>query len=63
MRAVELGEAPQPMKAFAHPNINFRADRCTTECLGTRAAKPATRFEALEPLRQAVRGYCGRLLK
>jgi len=34
-------------------------DHCTTECLGLHAAKKATRFEALEPLRQAVRDYCG----
>jgi transposase InsO family protein len=34
-------------------------DHCTTECLGIHAAKKATRFEALEPLRQAVRDYCG----
>jgi hypothetical protein len=35
------------------------ADHCTTECMGLHAAKKATRFEALEPLRQAVRDYCG----
>jgi putative transposase len=34
-------------------------DHCTAECLGIHAAKKATRFEALEPLRQAVRDYCG----
>lgn len=34
-------------------------DHCTTECLGIHAAKRATRFEALEPVRQAVREYCG----
>jgi putative transposase len=34
-------------------------DHCTTECLGVHAAKKATRLEALEPLRQAVRDYCG----
>jgi len=34
-------------------------DHCTTECVGLHAAKKATRFEALEPLRQAVRVYCG----
>jgi hypothetical protein len=33
-------------------------DHCTTECVGLHAAKKATRFEALEPLRQAVRDYC-----
>ena len=34
-------------------------DHCTTECVGLHAAKKATRFEALEPLRQGVRYYCG----
>ena len=34
-------------------------DHCTTECVGLRVAKKATRFEALEPLRQGVRDYCG----
>jgi putative transposase len=34
-------------------------DHCTTECVGIHAAKRATRFEALEPVRQAVREYCG----
>lgn len=34
-------------------------DHCTTECMGIHAARRATRFEALEPVRQAVRDYCG----
>ncbi len=34
-------------------------DHCTTECVGIHAAKRATRFEALEPVRQGVRDYCG----
>ncbi len=34
-------------------------DHCTTECVGIHAAQKATRFEALEPVRQAVRDYCG----
>ena len=29
-------------------------DHCTAECLGIHAARPATRFEALEPVHQAV---------
>jgi len=33
-------------------------DHYTTECVGIHAAKRATRFEALEPIRQAVRDYC-----
>ncbi len=34
-------------------------DHCTAECVGAHAAKKATRFEALEPLRQGMRDYCG----
>src|SRR3989441_12150740 len=34
-------------------------DHCTTECVGLHAGKKATRFEALEPLRQGGRDYCG----
>jgi len=37
-------------------------DHSTAECVGIHAAKPATRFEALEPLRQGVKeqwgGFC-----
>jgi hypothetical protein len=29
-------------------------DHCTTECVGIHAVKRATRFEALEPIRQGV---------
>jgi putative transposase len=34
-------------------------DHCTTECVGIHAAKVATRFEALEPIRQGVRANFG----
>jgi len=32
-------------------------DHCTADCVGIHAVKKATRFEALEPLRQGVRVY------
>jgi len=32
-------------------------DHCTAECVGSHAAKRATRFEALEPIRQGVREH------
>jgi putative transposase len=35
--------------------IFVAVDHCTAECVGIHAAKPATRFEALEPIRQGVR--------
>lgn len=34
-------------------------DHHTAECVGIHAAKSCTRFEALEPLRQGVRDFCG----
>jgi putative transposase len=34
-------------------------DHCTAECVGSHAAKRATRFEALEPIRQGVREHFG----
>jgi hypothetical protein len=34
-------------------------DHCSTECVGIHAARRATRFEALEPLRQGVRACFG----
>ena len=34
-------------------------DHCAAECIGLHAAKPGTRFEALEPLRQGVQAIFG----
>jgi transposase InsO family protein len=34
-------------------------DHCSAECVGIHAARRATRFEALEPLRQGVRHHFG----
>jgi putative transposase len=34
-------------------------DHCTAECVGIYAVKKATRFEALEPIRQGVKEYFG----
>jgi hypothetical protein len=34
-------------------------DHCTADCVGIYAVKKATRFEALEPIRQGVREYFG----
>jgi len=39
--------------------IFVTVDHCSTECVGIHAARRGTRFEALEPLRQAVRACCG----
>jgi putative transposase len=40
-------------------SIFVTVDHCSTECLGIHAARRATRFEALEPLRQGVRTCFG----
>lgn len=34
-------------------------DHCAAECIGVHAAKPGTRFEAVEPVRQGVRAIFG----
>jgi putative transposase len=34
-------------------------DHCSAECVGIHAARRATRFEALEPIRQGVRRHFG----
>lgn len=34
-------------------------DHCAAECIGLRAAKPGTRFEAVEPLRQGLHALFG----
>jgi putative transposase len=38
-------------------------DHCSAECVGIHAAARATRFEALEPIRQGVREYFGGFAK
>jgi len=40
-------------------SIFVTVDHCSTECLGIHAARRATRFEALEPIRQGVRSCFG----
>ena len=34
-------------------------DHCASECIGLHAAKPGTRFEAIEPLRQGIQALFG----
>jgi transposase InsO family protein len=34
-------------------------DHCASECIGVHAAKPGTRFEAVEPLRQGIQAVWG----
>jgi putative transposase len=38
-------------------------DHCSAECIGVHAARRATRFEALEPIRQGVRRHFGAFAK
>ena len=37
--------------------VFIAVDHCTQECVGIHAARPGTRFEALEPLRQGLREH------
>ena len=39
--------------------IFIAVDHCTTECIGVHVARPGTRFEALEPLRQGILEHFG----
>jgi hypothetical protein len=34
-------------------------DHCASECIGVHAAKPGTRFEAVEPMRQGIQALFG----
>ena len=38
-------------------------DHCSAECVGVHASRRADRFEALEPVKQAVRERCGAFAK
>ena len=38
-------------------SVFIAVDHCSAECIGIHAAKRATRFEALEPIRQGVKEY------
>ena len=61
-RPNEMWASDHPMTATVDEGsvtVFVAVDHCTTECVGVHAAKKATRFEALEPLRQGVRDYCG----
>ena len=39
--------------------VFIAVDHCSAECVGIHASRSADRFEALEPIRQAVRECCG----
>jgi transposase InsO family protein len=44
-------------------SVFVAVDHCSAECVGTHAALRATRFEALEPVRQGVRRHFGGFAK
>jgi putative transposase len=43
--------------------VFITVDHCSADCVGIHAAQRATRFEALEPIRQGVRAYFGGVAK
>jgi putative transposase len=47
------------MTGEGQASIFVTVDHCSTECVGIHAARRATRFEALEPLRQGLRACFG----
>lgn len=42
-----------------HATVFVVVDHCAAECIGIHAARPGTRFEAVEPLRQGVHAIFG----
>jgi transposase InsO family protein len=52
-------DATSTLTAEGNATILILVDHCTGECLGIHAARRGTRFEALEPVRQAVRSSFG----
>jgi hypothetical protein len=47
------------LTAEGQASIFVAVDHCSTECIGIHAARRATRFEALKPIRQGVRACFG----
>ena len=47
------------LTAEGQASIFVAVDHCSTECVGIHAARRATRFDALEPIRQGVRACFG----
>jgi putative transposase len=47
------------MTGEALASVFIAVDHCSAECVGIQAARHATRFEALEPIRQGVREHFG----
>jgi putative transposase len=47
------------MTGEGQASIFVTVDHCSAECIGIHAARQATRFEALEPIRQGVRACFG----
>src|SRR5690349_20856740 len=43
--------------------VFIAVDHCSSECVGIHASRRATRFEALEPIRQSVRERFGAFAK
>jgi len=52
-------EATSTLTGEGAATIFILVDHCTGECLGIHAARRGTRYEALEPVRQAVRSSFG----
>jgi transposase InsO family protein len=53
------GDLTSTLTAEGQASIFVAVDHCSTECIGIHAARRATRFEALEPIRQGVRACFG----
>jgi putative transposase len=58
MWGTDLTTTQTVLEGNAH--VFIAVDHCTAECVGIHAAKGGNRFEALEPIRQAVKEIFGR---
>ena len=53
------GRAAAALTGEGQAAVFIAVDHCSAECVGIHAARAATRFEALEPIRQGVRERFG----
>ena len=59
IRATDVVDEERKTLDDGQVTVFAAVDHCTAECVGIHAVKRATRFEALEPLRQGVRQHFG----
>src|SRR6476646_681716 len=56
-------DRPSVVTGESQAAVFVAVDHCSAECVGVHASRRADRFEALEPVKQAVRERCGAFAK